>query len=165
MTEPATTAPDEYRRPPVDWGRAAEGIQLAGFAVFLLLNTTGVLPWSFWLDAIALWPVLIMSAGSQDRVREDARAMAAADRPRPRPRLARLGGERLEARRRDGPWTQQTRRGRRARRASSCEAELFGARLQVDTAELDPALLVDGSLGRQHGERRLETHADGEQAL
>lgn len=46
-----------------DWGRAAEGIQLAGIAVFLLLNTTGLLPWSFWLDAIALWPVLIMSAG------------------------------------------------------------------------------------------------------
>ena len=36
---------------------------MAGFAVFLLLNTTGVLPWSFWLDAIALWPLLIMSAG------------------------------------------------------------------------------------------------------
>jgi hypothetical protein len=51
------------RRPSADWGRAADGIQLAGFAVFLLLNTTGQLPWSFWIDAIALWPVLIMSAG------------------------------------------------------------------------------------------------------
>ena len=50
-------------RPRADWGKAAEGIQLAGFAVFLLLNTTGALPWSFWLDAIALWPVLVMSAG------------------------------------------------------------------------------------------------------
>src|SRR5512134_4003116 len=50
-------------RPPADWRRATDGIQLAGFAVFLLLNTTGVLPWSFWLDAIALWPVLIMAAG------------------------------------------------------------------------------------------------------
>ncbi len=50
-------------RPRADWAKAAEGIQLAGFAVFLLLNTTGVLPWSFWLDAISLWPVLIMSAG------------------------------------------------------------------------------------------------------
>src|SRR5512147_1162609 len=51
------------RRPSADWGRAADGIQLAGFAVFLLLNTTGQLSWSFWIDAIALWPVLIMSAG------------------------------------------------------------------------------------------------------
>ena len=30
--------------PRADWAKAAEGIQLAGFAVFLLLNTTGVLP-------------------------------------------------------------------------------------------------------------------------
>lgn len=46
-----------------DWNRAADGIGLAGFAVFLLLCTTGVLPWSFWLEAIPLWPLLIMSAG------------------------------------------------------------------------------------------------------
>jgi hypothetical protein len=46
-----------------DWTRAADGIGLAGVAVFLLLNTTGALPWSFWLDAIPLWPLLIMSAG------------------------------------------------------------------------------------------------------
>jgi len=53
----------EAERPRADWGRAADGIQMAGFAVFLLLNTTGVLPWSFWLDAISLWPVLIIAAG------------------------------------------------------------------------------------------------------
>ncbi len=46
-----------------DWKRAADGIGMVGIAVFLLLNTTGVLPWSFWIDAIALWPLLIMSAG------------------------------------------------------------------------------------------------------
>lgn len=46
-----------------DWKRASDGIGMAGVAVFLLLNTTGVLPWSFWVDAIALWPLLIMSAG------------------------------------------------------------------------------------------------------
>jgi hypothetical protein len=49
--------------PRADWKRAADGIGMAGIAVFLLLNTTGVLPWSFWIDAIALWPLLIMSAG------------------------------------------------------------------------------------------------------
>ena len=49
--------------PKADWKRAADGIGMAGIAVFLLLNTTGVLPWSFWIDAIALWPLLIMSAG------------------------------------------------------------------------------------------------------
>jgi hypothetical protein len=55
--------PDDLEPRGANWPKAAEGIQLAGFAVFLLLNTTGVLPWSFWLDAIALWPLLVMSAG------------------------------------------------------------------------------------------------------
>ena len=58
MEEPANAT-----RPATDWGRAADGIGLAGFALFLLLNTTGALPWSFWLDALSLWPVLLMSAG------------------------------------------------------------------------------------------------------
>ena len=58
-----TASPSAEPRSRADWARAAEGIQLAGIAVFLLLNTTGVLPWSFWLDAAALWPVLLMSAG------------------------------------------------------------------------------------------------------
>lgn len=55
--EPAT------RRSPADWRRAAGGIELAGISVFLLLNSLGVLPWSFWLDALRLWPLLIMSLG------------------------------------------------------------------------------------------------------
>src|SRR5512142_276410 len=60
---PSSDDSQPARRPPIDWPRAAEGLQMAGIAVFLLLNTTGRLPWSFWIDAIALWPVLIMSAG------------------------------------------------------------------------------------------------------
>jgi hypothetical protein len=59
----STTTLEPGAVPKVDWKRAADGIGLCGFAAFLLLNTTGALPWSFWLDAIALWPLLIMSAG------------------------------------------------------------------------------------------------------
>ena len=51
--------------PKVEWKRAADGIGLCVWATFLLLTTTGVLPWSFWMDAISLWPLLIMSAGIQ----------------------------------------------------------------------------------------------------
>ena len=51
--------------PKVEWKRAADGIGLCIWATFLLLTTTGVLPWSFWMDAISLWPLLIMSAGIQ----------------------------------------------------------------------------------------------------
>jgi hypothetical protein len=51
--------------PKANWKRAADGIGMCVFATFLLLCTTGVLPWSFWMDAISLWPLLIMSAGIQ----------------------------------------------------------------------------------------------------
>ena len=51
--------------PKADWRRASHGISLCIYASFLLLCTTGYLPWSFWLDAIALWPLLIMSGGIQ----------------------------------------------------------------------------------------------------
>jgi hypothetical protein len=51
--------------PRANWKRAADGIGMCVFASFLLLCTTGVLPWSFWMDAISLWPLLIMSAGIQ----------------------------------------------------------------------------------------------------
>src|SRR5262245_55955449 len=49
--------------PKADWKRASDGIGMCVIAGFLLLCTAGVLPWSFWLDAISLWPLLIMSAG------------------------------------------------------------------------------------------------------
>jgi hypothetical protein len=51
--------------PKVDWKRASDGIGLCVWALFLLLTTTGVLPWSFWMEAISLWPLLILSAGIQ----------------------------------------------------------------------------------------------------
>jgi len=51
--------------PKVDWKRASDGIGLCVWAFFLLLTTTGVLPWAFWMDAISLWPLLILSAGIQ----------------------------------------------------------------------------------------------------
>ena len=58
------TAVDETGRPlKADWNKAGEGIFLSGLAIFFLLNTTGFVPWSFWLEAIPLWPLLIVSAG------------------------------------------------------------------------------------------------------
>lgn len=46
-----------------DWGRISSGIFWIGIGTFLLLNTTGTLPWSIWLDALAYWPVLLVLAG------------------------------------------------------------------------------------------------------
>ena len=121
----------ETTRPRADWAKAAEGIQLAGFAVFLLLNTTGV-------PAVVLLarrhqPV----AGAhhvgrhQDRLREVPRPVAAAPRAGARPGLARLARERqppagarraVGARGVRGPARGHEQRGARGdpRRAPAC---------------------------------------------
>lgn len=165
MTCSAPPAPSDGRRPPANWGRAAEGIQLTGFAVFLLLNTTGLLPWSFWLDAIALWPVLIMSAGIKIAF-EKSRApwllllgpllvlgslawVASGSRPEPAV----------------GPWKQETQARPPGAKSVLLRGRLAGARLHLATAELDPALIVEARSAGSTENARLETHADGEQAL
>ena len=144
-------------RPRADWAKAAEGIQLAGFAVFLLLNTTGVLPWSFWLDAISLWPVLIMSAGVKIAF-EKSRA----------PWLLLLGpalvlgslawlasGNRPQAP--AGPWEEAFVARPEGTRSVDLDASLVGSRLRFTSTRDVPAdRLVDGrSVGRSE-KTRLE---------
>lgn len=60
----------------IAWRRVSRGLLLLGFGVFLLLNTTGYLPWSFWLDAATFWPVLLVALGIR-LVFEKSRAPAA----------------------------------------------------------------------------------------
>ena len=45
------------------WRRVGRGLLVIGFGCFLLLNTTGFLPWSFWFDLIPFWPVLLVALG------------------------------------------------------------------------------------------------------
>jgi hypothetical protein len=150
MAPVAAVTSEPACRPPADWGRAAEGIQMAGIALFLLLNTTGVLPWSFWLEALSLWPVLIMSAGVKVAF-EKSRA----------PWVVLLGpalvlgslawvasGARADVP--VGPWLEEKAKPR----APGIErlrltTNLAGSRLEVASVELDPAQLVDArSVGR-----------------
>ena len=127
-----------------DWKRAADGIGMAGFAVFLLLNTTGVLPWSFWVEAIALWPLLIMSAGIKIAF-EKTRA----------PWLVLLGpalvlsglawvatGARTDVP--VGPWKSEgpLPRPEGATRVT-LDLKLFGSRLEVTARELEQGALAD----------------------
>jgi len=133
-------------RPAADWTRAAEGIQLAGIAVFLLMNTMGVLPWSFWVDAIALWPVLIMSAGVRVAF-EKSRA----------PWLLLLGpvlvlgslawvagGARPDVSP-TGPWREQRSARPEGTRNVELAADLVGTRLQLASADtLSPETLIEG---------------------
>lgn len=46
-----------------DWRQVSRGLMLIGVACFLLLNTQGYLRWSFWLEALTFWPVLLVGLG------------------------------------------------------------------------------------------------------
>ena len=155
----ATPGPE---RTGADWARAAEGVQLAGIAVFLLLNTMGYLPWSFWLDAIALWPLLIMSAGIR----------IAFEKTRPRwlvlagPLLILGGlawlasGARPEAP--AGPMEPQVADRPEGVERVDLEAKLAGARLRVTAVtQMPPGRLVDGGSIASHDNARLEVDTEG----
>ena len=158
-----TSPTGETRR--ADWKRAADGIGLAGVAVFLLLSTTGVLPWSFWLDAIPLWPLLIMSAGIK----------IAFERTRA-PWLVLLGpalvlggltwvasGARTDA---DvGPWKSEgpLPLPEGATRVK-LDFDLFGSRLQVAARELEKGALADARSIERLASTRLEVRRENETA-
>lgn len=158
----AATGTEIPRRPPADWGRAAEGIQMAGIALFLLLNTTGVLPWSFWLDALSLWPVLIMSAGLK----------LAFERSRV-PWLLLLGpalvlgsltwlASGAQADLPVGPWQGETKPRPASVSRLRLTTNLAGSRLRVTAGDLDPALLVDArSVARPENARVEVSEQDG----
>jgi hypothetical protein len=132
-----------------NWPKAAEGIQLAGFAIFLLLNTTGVLPWSFWLDAIALWPLLIMSAGIKIAFEKSrARWLVLLGPVIILGGLAWLAsGHRPEMA--TGPWEAENLSRPQGTEKVELEAELAGARLHLVAADDVPqGILVEG---RSHG--------------
>ncbi len=160
MTE-ATAAPGAARTR-ADWARAAEGIQMAGFAVFLLLNTMGYLPWSFWLDAIALWPLLVMSAGIRiafDRTRAPWIVLAG-------PALILGGLAWLASGARpgppSGPWEPEFASRPAGVERVDLDAKLLGARLRLAAArDLPAGRLVDGQSIASHHVTRLEADRDG----
>jgi len=156
------TTPPGPERAGADWARAAEGIQLAGIAVFLLLNTMGYLPWSFWLDAIALWPLLIVSVGIRVAFEKTrARWLVLAG-----PALI-LGGLAWVAsgarpERPAGPMQPETAERPAGIDRVELEAKLLGARLRVAAStQMPPGRLVDGESNASHEKARLETEADG----
>jgi hypothetical protein len=154
--------PPGAERTGADWARAAEGIQLAGIAVFLLLNTMGYLPWSFWLDAIALWPLLIMSAGIRiafERTR--ARWLVLAG---PVLVLGGLGWVASGARPERAPGPMQAEIAERPAGVDKVEleAKLLGARLNVAaTTQMPPGRLVDGASNANHEKAHLQTETEG----
>lgn len=45
------------------WSRVSRGLYLIGFGTLLFLNTQGIVPWSFWREALAFWPVGLIALG------------------------------------------------------------------------------------------------------
>ena len=155
-------SPNDGETQGANWPKAAEGIQLAGFAIFLLLNTTGVLPWSFWLDAIALWPLLIMSAGIKIAFEKSrARWLVLLGPAVVLGGLAWLAsGHRPGAP--AGPWEAENVSRPDGTQRALVEVGLAGARLRLLAADgVADGLLVEG---RSHGRgdnARLEVNEEG----
>ncbi|MDP2211256.1 MAG: hypothetical protein Q8J63_05945 [Candidatus Aquicultor sp.] len=49
--------------PPFDFSKPLDGILIGTIGVVLLYNTLDIVPYRFWLELIALWPVLIIALG------------------------------------------------------------------------------------------------------
>lgn len=45
------------------WVRVSRGLYLLGVGTFLLLTTQQILPWSFWSETLAYWPVILVAVG------------------------------------------------------------------------------------------------------
>lgn len=160
-----TTSPSAEPKRRADWARAAEGIQLAGISVFLLLNTTGVLPWSFWLDAAALWPVLLMSAGLRIAF-EKSRT----------PWLLLLGpvlilgslawvasGARADVP--VGPWVTETKPLPAEATRLRFKAHLAASRLTLQSGPIQAGLLAEARTVAKPENARLDSRIDDNQAI
>ena len=47
----------------IAWSRVPRGIYFVGCGTFLFLNTQGIVPWSFWREALSYWPVCLVALG------------------------------------------------------------------------------------------------------
>ena len=47
----------------IAWSRVRRGLYFIGFGTFLFLNAQGIVPWSFWREALAFWPVGLIALG------------------------------------------------------------------------------------------------------
>jgi hypothetical protein len=163
MSEP-TAKTDASQPPAIDWSRAAEGIQMAGFGSFLFLNTTGVLPWSFWLDAVVYWPVLLVVAGLRmvvDRSRAPWLVLLG-----PVVILGTLGWVAWGSRPEVPPahWTRQSARRGEGVTHWILQTSGAGTRLDLKARPLDPGLLAEGRSASRDDRARLQLQEDGQAA-
>lgn len=146
----------------IAWRRAAEGLQLAGIGVFLLLTTQGVLPWSFWVEAVSFWPVLLVGFGLRLIFERSRAPWAVLLSP-----LLVLGTLGWIARGGQGSglpgqeWV--SRSVARPEGAERCRfvAHLAGARIDLTSAVLAQGQLAEGRSATRDGRGRLDLRRSG----
>jgi hypothetical protein len=165
IPNPLADPPEAPQRPRVDWSKVAEGFTLVGFGVFLLLTTTGTLPWSFWLDAAVFWPVLLVSAGLRlvfDRSRAPWAVLIG-------PVLV-LGTLVFVARSpslepRPGQWKARSADRAEGLNHFTFETQLAGGRVDVEARPLGPGVLVEGRSDTRADTAHLSVNNEGDSAV
>jgi hypothetical protein len=142
------------------WRRVAEGVQLVGFGVFLLLTTQGLLPWSFWTEAISFWPVLLVGFGLRLVFQESRTPWAVLMGP-----LVVMGVltwvaavPRVVS---PGAWVSRTLVRPEGTERWTLAAHLAGGRVDLVTAPVAEGLLSEGRSATRGGAGRFELRRSG----
>jgi hypothetical protein len=132
-----------------------DGVFLIGLGVFALLNASGRLPWSFWYDALSLWPILIVSGGLR----------IAVERSRT-PWLALLGPAMvltvlgvLATGRIDvvpGPWLPVAARQPEGAASYTLRVKMASARMDVHVKPLAEGTLLEGRQASRESKAKVE---------
>jgi hypothetical protein len=151
--------PAAHRR--TDWRRLADGALLIGLGVFVLLNTTGHLPWTFWYDALTLWPILLVTAGLRIAVDRTRFAWLMILGPIVvLGTLAGVAGGRLDNA--PGPW--QPVASERPADATRLTLRAALASSRIDVASGAGDALVEGRQGSRANQARVETRVENGEA-
>jgi hypothetical protein len=147
------------RRP--DWLRIADGVFLIGLGVFALLNASGRLAWSFWYDALAMWPILLVSVGLRMAVERTRMPWLAVLGPLVvLGIMAALATGRLESA--PGPWRPVAAAREEGDQKLKLRPQFAASRLDVIARALTDGQLVDGRQGSREDKARVDvTRKDG----
>jgi hypothetical protein len=148
---------------PINWPRLAKGLTLIGLGGFLLATTTGMLPWSFWLDAARFWPVLIVGLGI--RIMFERSGAPWGTLLSPLLILGTLGwvaqGAHVEPAPRE--WTERVAERPQGAESFTLDARLTRSRLQLQARELPAGRLLEGRSGALHDHGRLEVRGEAQE--
>ncbi len=165
MTKPSTTDPEtgpaKRRRP--DWVHATDGVFLIGLGVFALLNASGKLPWSFWYDALSLWPILLVSMGLRIAVERSRTPWLSLLGPVVvLTTLAALATGRLDAA--PGPWQSVAVARPQGAETLTLRVKFASARVDVASRPVLAGLMVEGRQGSRESKARVATKQEGAEA-